>query len=84
MSEVNLTKLRQQNVSESNWYDLYEMSWFSQASNRISENMTMIKSSLNFFRQNKELWPILGLVPIYTTDPTKFRNSLGPFKKNAS
>lgn len=46
--------------------------------------MTMIKSSLNFFRQNKELWPILGLVPIYTTDPTKFRNSLGPFKKNAS
>lgn len=26
MSEVNLTKLKQQNASKSNWNDLYEMS----------------------------------------------------------
>lgn len=33
ISDVNLTKLKQQNASKSNWNDLHEMSYFSQASN---------------------------------------------------
>lgn len=34
MSDVSLTKLKQQNASESNWDDFHETSFFGQASTR--------------------------------------------------
>lgn len=63
MGEVNSTKLKQQNASKSNWNDLNEMSWASQASNRIPENMAMIKSSLNSLDRMRSCGPYVVLFP---------------------